>query len=328
MATNILISDNLSNFRMKSTLGVAIIALFLLTPFAVNNFIQGRFLLGIGSLGVVVICAVNAWNSFRHRYYPSLILYGLVPAIIIFMVLAFLEQGAIVTYWCFPAILGIYFMLPDRLAWKANTLLLLVIYPVAWSILETQYMVRFFVSTLGVSAFSGMFVYVIAEQQKLLQKQAMTDPLTGLFNRMLLNDSLEQAIQQYQRTDIPMTLVAMDLDHFKNINDTYGHGKGDSVLQEVGRFLQERIRGTDKVFRTGGEEFLALLYDTDVESGIKVAEDIRQGFSSIEVLPDRPVTTSVGVATLQPGENWESWMNRCDQKLYQAKQEGRNRVVA
>ena len=321
--------ERLDNFRIKSTLGVAIIALFILTPFSINNFLQERFLLGIGSMAVVTLCAISAWNSFHNRYHPSLIFFGLVPTIIFFLVIAFRLQGAVISYWCYPALLGFYFMLPERQAWISNAVFLAIIFPLAWSILDQPFMMRFVITILGVSAFSAMFVNVIASQQKILEKQAVTDPLTGLFNRTMLNDNIEQATQQNHRTGTPMTLVTLDLDHFKAINDTLGHDSGDKVLRGVGEFLLKRIRRrTDNVFRIGGEEFLVLLYDTDIEHGQKVAEELRSELASLSLLPDRTVTVSIGVATLKPGEDWEDWMKRCDENLYQAKFNGRNLVVA
>jgi len=125
-----------------------------------------------------------------------------------------------------------------------------------------------------------------------------------------------------------MTLISLDLDNFKKINDTLGHDAGDDVLRGIGKLLQKRIRRSDKVFRLGGEEFLILLYETDSAQGLLVAEELRKKIESMRLLPDRSVTTSVGVATLQPKEDWRDWMKRSDDNLYRAKKEGRNRVLA
>ncbi len=315
-----------SNFRTKSTLGVVGITLVLLTPFTINNFLQGRHYLGIGSLVVVALCAMNAWNSIHHRYHPTLIFWGLVPAITLFLTLSLYEQGAVITYWAYVALLSFYFMLPERQAWTANVAFLAIVFPVAWGTLEFHYMTRFVVTTLGVSAFSAMFVRVISDQQKMLEQQAITDPLTGLLNRMRLNDTLDQAIQQNLRTGIPMTLIALDLDHFKSINDEYGHDGGDRVLRGVSDFFKSRIRTTDKVFRIGGEEFLILLFDTDTEHSLVIAEELRSGLQSLQLVPDHQLTVSIGIAALQSGEDREEWMKRCDEKLFQAKSSGRNLV--
>jgi diguanylate cyclase len=329
MSDQSLKTKHLDDFRIKSTLGVTIITLFILAPFAVNNFLQDRYVLGIGSMGIIILCATNAWNCIQKRYHPSLILLGLLPAITIFLIFAFRQQGAIIAFWCYPVVLGFYFMLPERQAWISNIVFLGIIFPQAWVILEQPFMIRFVVTILGVSAFSAMFMRVITAQQKMLETQAVTDPLTGLFNRTMLNDTFDQAIQQNHRTGTPMTLLVLDIDHFKMINDELGHNSGDGVLRSVGEFFLKRIRRrTDKVFRIGGEEFLVLLYDTDLEHGRQVAEELCSGFASLPLLSDRSVTVSIGVATLQPDEDWVSWMKRGDKNLYKAKLDGRNRVVA
>lgn len=322
-------SEHLANYRIRSTLGVSIITIIILTPFSINNFLQDRYILGIGSVVVIAFCAANAWYCIQKRYHPSLIYLGLIPAITIFIIFAFRQQGAVIAYWCYPVVLGFYFMLREKQAWISNIVFLCIIFPQAWMVLEQAFMIRFVVTILGVSTFSAMFMRVITVQQEMLATQAVTDPLTGLFNRTILNDTFEQVIQQNKRTGIPMTLAVLDLDHFKAINDDLGHNSGDRVLRGVGEFLHKRIyRRTDKVFRIGGEEFLVLLYDTRMEHGRQIAEELCDGIASLSLLPDHPVTVSIGVATLKPSDDWESWMKRCDENLYQAKSGGRNMVVS
>jgi diguanylate cyclase (GGDEF)-like protein len=247
---------------------------------------------------------------------------------VFFLAFALRKQGIIGALWCYPAVISFYFMLPERKAWIANAVLLAVALPQAWGALEAPLAARVAATLLAVSAFSAIFVRVIIDQQRRLEAQAITDPLTGLSNRTTLRAALEQAIQQSSRTRTPMTLVALDLDRFKSINDSLGHDAGDSVLRAVGDLLHRRIRRADKVFRLGGEEFLALLYGTNEENGRRVAEELRGAVASLALLPDRPVTVSIGVATLRPDESWIEWMKRSDENLYRAKASGRDRVAA
>jgi len=316
------------DFRRKTTLGVALVGLLFLTPFAINNFFQGRHFLGAGSLAIVAILAVNAWGISRGRYYPSLTSLVLVPAILFFLVLSVRTQGIVGALWCYPAVLAFYFMLPERKAWIANVFLLGLALPQVWGVVELSLAARVAVTLLAVSVFSAIFIRVITDQQEKLQAQAVMDPLTGLLNRTLLRESLEQAVMQSIRSGVPMTLVNLDIDHFKAINDSLGHDAGDTVLQGMGEVFLKRVRRVDKLFRQGGEEFLALLYGTDWENGQRVAEDLRYAIASYAFLPDCPVTVSVGVATLLPGEDWRKWMKRSDDNLYRAKSGGRNQVVA
>ncbi len=329
MGNQIKKTEDLTDFRIKATLGVTIIALCILTPFSINNFLQARFTLGMGSTFILILCAVNAWNCVQNRYRPSLILYGIVPAVTLFLFFAFQEQGAMIAFWCYPALLAFYFMLPEYQARVANVVFLCIIFPQAWGILDQAFMIRFVVTILGVSAFSAMFLRVITAQEKILTMQAVTDPLTGLLNRKTLEDKFEEIISQNHRTGTPMTLLILDLDHFKEVNDKRGHHTGDKVLRGVADFLQKRIyRRTDKIFRIGGEEFLVLLYNTNIGDGMEVAEELCSGLAACPLLPDQPVTVSIGVTVLRPDDDWQDWMKRCDENLYKAKEGGRNMVVS
>lgn len=165
---------------------------------------------------------------------------------------------------------------------------------------------------------------MIYGQHEKLKSLVVTDPLTGLFNRILLQDSLEEAIAQSQRGGVPATVVAVDIDHFKSINDSYGHDTGDKALVEIGKLMKESFRKSDKVFRLGGEEFLVLLYNTDREAGWQVAEQLRGKIAAQALIEGHTVTARLGVAELEPDMNWGQWLKRADEFLYKAKAEGRN----
>lgn len=321
-------SSDAVDFRTKSALGISVTALLLVTPFSINNLLQGRYLLGGWSLVIVVILAINAWGSSRGRYFPTLTLLGLVPAIIVFLSMAFHKQGIIGALWCYPAVLSFYVMLPERKSWLANAVLLGVALPQAWSVLDHSLAARVAATLIAVSIITAIFIRVITSQQDKLAALAVTDPLTGLSNRVMLRATLEHAIEQSRRTNAPMTLLALDLDRFKAINDDLGHNAGDELLRGVGELLSKRIRRADHVFRIGGEEFIALLYSTDAENGQQVAEELRCAVESLSLLPDRAATVSIGVAPLGGDENWMEWMKRADENLYRAKSEGRNRVAS
>lgn len=315
------------SYLQKSTLWLAIAGVVMLTPFTINNFVQGRYILGVGSMVIVVILAVYAWSIKQDRYYHLMIFLGLVPAILFFLALSISKQEIVGILWCYPAVIAFYMILPERKAWIANVALLVIALPTAWNIIEAPLAIRMTATLLAVSVFSAIFTRVINEQQDQLQQMVATDPLTGLFNRTLLQISLEQVIQQNNRTGEPMTLVTLDLDHFKKINDTLGHDAGDKALQSIAELLKNRLRRIDKIFRLGGEEFLAILHGTDAENGQQIAEELRKAVESLTLFHKQHLTVSIGVATLQAGEEWSTWMKRSDENLYRAKQEGRNCVV-
>ncbi|SIQ69169.1 diguanylate cyclase (GGDEF) domain-containing protein [Alkalispirochaeta americana] len=175
----------------------------------------------------------------------------------------------------------------------------------------------------------------INEQARRLEELAGQDSLTGLNNRLRFNTLVQNELARTRRTGEPAFLVILDLDYFKNINDTCGHPGGDAVLVGVSRVIQEQLRSTDHAGRFGGEEFALLLPDTNPEGAIQVAEKIRCAIMDCPVPGGEavsPVTASFGVAPLrvQDGVSDEDLFHRvyteADQALYLAKQRGRNRV--
>jgi two-component system cell cycle response regulator len=165
-------------------------------------------------------------------------------------------------------------------------------------------------------------------------EMAITDPLTGLYNRRYMESHLATQIEQSASRGKPLTALVIDIDYFKAINDTHGHDAGDDVLREFATRIRKSIRGIDLACRYGGEEFVVVMPETDMAVGTIVAERLRrriaserfsiqQGGASIEV------TISIGIATLDTADdNAASVLKRADQALYRAKRDGRNRVVA
>lgn len=162
-----------------------------------------------------------------------------------------------------------------------------------------------------------------------LERQASTDPLTGVLNRRGLDARMVALVGLARRSGRPLSLVALDVDHFKRINDTHGHGAGDDVLRRLAASLQARVRRSDVVARIGGEEFVVLLPDTDVPGAQTIAQALLQAVAEQEDPVVGRVTISAGVAGLRgPEEEPVTFIARADAALYRAKHEGRNRVCA
>jgi diguanylate cyclase (GGDEF)-like protein len=155
-----------------------------------------------------------------------------------------------------------------------------------------------------------------------------TDPLTGLLNRRQFDVMMEREFAAARRHGLPLTGVMMDLDHFKSINDRYGHDVGDLVLVSVAQCLQDQSRREDIVARFGGEEFFLLLPNTPIQAALGVCERMRKTIEELR-FPEvnHPVTASFGVTALMPSDTPQTLIKRADQALYRAKAEGRNRVV-
>ena len=160
-------------------------------------------------------------------------------------------------------------------------------------------------------------------------QMALKDPLTGVNNRVAMDSTLQREVELAHRYGTPLSLLALDVDHFKVVNDTYGHATGDCVLKAVAGAAVSSIRSTDIIFRFGGEEFIILLSNTTEEGALCLAERIRQRIQAEKYICNDAIiaaTASLGVACLSKGENVHSLFSRADQALYRAKSEGRNCV--
>lgn len=153
------------------------------------------------------------------------------------------------------------------------------------------------------------------------------DDLTGLYNRRYIDKMMDFYIAKSLTSEISFTILMLDIDFFKKVNDTFGHPTGDLVLSKIGEILKESVRNTDYVGRFGGEEFMILLPDTNVFGGISLAEKIRMYISKYEFPQAGHITISLGVSEYYINESKESIFERADRALYLAKRRGRNRVA-
>jgi len=161
-------------------------------------------------------------------------------------------------------------------------------------------------------------------------RAAERDPLSGLLTRAFLTERLPRLLEEVDRRGQPVSCLLLDLDHFKAINDVYGHLVGDQVIERVSEILLQTLRETDAAVRYGGEELLAFMPGLEIDDALqgagRVAEAVREG-SMFDLSPGLTVTASIGVAARGVGESWESWVERADRALYRAKQAGRDQVA-
>lgn len=163
------------------------------------------------------------------------------------------------------------------------------------------------------------------------QRLAITDGLTGLYNRRYFEERLEEETRRARRYDRPMSIMMLDIDYFKHYNDTNGHLKGDQVLKMISLILQRHSRETDITARYGGEEFVMILPETDANNARRLGDRIRMSieetaFEGEERIPSQKVTVSVGVSCLVGDDEGHDTLDRADQALYKSKQDGKNQV--
>jgi diguanylate cyclase len=173
----------------------------------------------------------------------------------------------------------------------------------------------------------------LAEELSRMRQEVQTDPLTGLSNRRGFDATIHRMHQAVTQGGTTLTLLMLDIDHFKMVNDTYGHLFGDQVIRGVAQAIRSMVKGQDMAARYGGEEFAVLLPDTDSVAGLHVAEQIRslverskiRRFNTAEAVGN--ITVSIGVTHCRPGETISEFIERADAALYRSKTGGRNRVT-
>lgn len=166
----------------------------------------------------------------------------------------------------------------------------------------------------------------LEEKNVLLQEVVFVDALTGLQNRYSFNQKVAEEIERVKRYASPLSLLLLDLDNFKRINDIYGHDAGDEVLRKVSATFRKMLREVDLIARWGGEEFVVLLPGVGLHDALKVAEKLRLAAEGLVHLENEKVTVSIGVSSWSQSDSMKIWFTRTDKALYCAKQQGRNRV--
>lgn len=243
------------------------------------------------------------------------------------MAIAVKTQGLVGAFWCYPIVIASYVALPSRSADLCSLSLLALSAVVIDRYVGAGAAVRFVISLSLVIGIVTVMLNSRRDLQRELAAQAITDPLTGAFNRRQLESCLSGAIERRNRTGEPASLVLFDVDHFKQINDELGHAAGDEVLKQLVTLVTGRARKLDVLFRIGGEEFLLVLPGARYAGAVAVAEDLRTLVASAALVDGRRVSISVGVSELDAHRTAADWIDEADAALAEAKRGGRNRVA-
>ena len=296
-----------------------------IVPFAVIRFTGGEMLVGLIDLilifGVSLIGLYGWWTRRVRLASMVLTLFFMTGLVIIVHLL-----GAPLVYWAYPTMVAAFFLVKPREAMAINLLVMVLLVPVLVPAMPTLQFIIVLVTLVLNNIFAYVFASRMNEHRQHLSYLAERDPLTGIGNRRALNASLDDVIVRQHTKLVTASLVVLDIDHFKDVNDTYGHAVGDKILVRLTELINSKIRVTDDLYRYGGEEFVLVAMGASREGAQKLAEQLRMAVETSDLLPEWPVTISLGVAELKHGENFDDWLHRADAALYEAKQAGRNRV--
>jgi len=317
--------NSLQDFRDRTWMILGWAAVPFLLPFSVNHFIHNRYTLGSLALAVMLILSVNSFSIFKRKkqLIPFWLFYILLLMSLIYLIHTL---GSITLFWCFPTLFVMGFITERTTARTMTAISLLILIPYSFYISTAELATRFVFTLCMICFFSDILVGYLLKLQEKLSRLAIHDPLTNALNRRQLDIYLTEAIEETKRDFGPASLLLLDIDHFKKVNDTHGHEAGDDVLKDVVEILHKRQRRLDHVFRIGGEEFLILLRNTKLEHAIITAESLRKFVEENELITGQTLTVSLGVAEYKEGESSNEWLARADMNLYEAKNLGRNRV--
>lgn len=318
--------DALAAYRGRIALQLSMLAVVVLLPFTINHLVVGRWLLGglIAATQAVLLLNGLALRAGREAPVPFWLM---VLAMVIAVTGSIWIQGSQGSLWAYPTLFITYFLVRRRVALLLS-LLLVVSATAAAALSVGDALALRVVATLTLTlVMINVVLNVVGELQEALVAQAITDPLTGAYNRRHLDTQLAALPAPLPGQDAVNMLMALDIDHFKLVNDIHGHAVGDDVLRGLVATLHQRLRPSDRLFRIGGEEFVLLLPRITAADAMRLAEDLRQRVAQAPLLPEGSITVSIGVAAQRPGLDTGAWMRVTDEALYEAKRSGRNRVV-
>jgi len=314
-----------SNFKLAIILLFGVIALVAILPFAIYRFATGNVEAGMVDAAILACIAAGVIYAWRGG--------DVARAGIVVMVTSTVGCLAIGVLFGLPGLLWMYpillanFLMVDRLKAFLIAVLAMLFIVVKDGLFASMQQEMMFVASASVTIlFSLVFASRTESQRLTLESLAAHDTLTGAQNRLAMERALGLVTQGRREDDPGAGLAILDLDHFKRVNDGFGHEAGDHVLSEFVVLVRRHIRRGDSLFRYGGEEFVLMLPGVDASSLSRIAEVVRSGVESDLRHERHHVTVSIGTAMLSPGEDWQSWLGRADAALYRAKRGGRNRV--
>ena len=292
-------------------------------PFAILRFAQAQWIpaivdtvivLGLSSLGIYVYRTQRA--TFASIAISIVRMAGVLTTVYVI--------GPQQINWIYPGLMATFYLLRPREAIALALTTMAALMPALLSSASTLATSTVLITIVMMSAFAYAFSLITNRQREQLIQLATKDPLTGAGNRLGLDDKMTEVVNKFDRNTLPASIMLLDLDHFKKVNDVHGHAVGDQILQRITEIVNMRIRITDSLYRVGGEEFIVVLEGQDLGRAAHLAEQVRTLVEVNELVPDHAVTISIGVAELKSGETIHDWLHRADDALYCAKRAGRN----
>ncbi|GAB5381481.1 MAG: hypothetical protein Alis3KO_33990 [Aliiglaciecola sp.] len=293
-------------------------------PFAILRLFEQDW--AVAALDIFAVVATASLFLYVFKTHETKIPARILAFLAMFVVVITISlKGIGQLMWIYPALTAVFFLLPSHFAAVYSFVILVSLGFLLKDQLTLFLTLQFYISATATLLFSYAFSDRMRKQQKQLTELATKDPLTGAGNRRAMEQKLLDNIAFQRREQrYPASLILMDLDNFKRVNDKHGHAKGDDILVAFVETIDKRIRETDGLYRFGGEEFVVIAENTSLQEAIHLAEDLRSSVENDGWLAEHDVTISVGTAKYEPFETAFEWLGRADRAMYQAKEQGRN----
>jgi diguanylate cyclase (GGDEF)-like protein len=229
-------------------------------------------------------------------------------------------------FWFFPGAIAFFFLLKPKAALLYSVSNILIVYPVLQGF-DTAMVLTFYTAILPTIMFSFFCAKALQVQHADLSIMASQDYLTQTGNRRAFQQDSTQSLDAFVRHKTPCSLILLDMDHFKQLNDNYGHKTGDEVLKNTTFLIKQRLRRSDRLYRIGGEEFAILLNHGTLKEAVSVAQDLKSYLEKFRNTDLPKSTVSIGLAQLKAGESIDDMMQRADKALYASKDGGRDMIT-
>jgi len=310
--------------NMPTLLGSAI-SFLIIFSFSIHRFMNGEFKLGIIDLiisAIIFTFFIQVWRNQRLQNINILLTTSYMVGI---LAMLFFKRAEMIL-WIYPAIAATYFLLPVRAALPMNMVFILATTPILIPGDLKYGLFSIYSTFLMVCLFGYIFGSRTEAQREQLTQMATIDSLTHVENRRSMDDRLNEVVATHARVPLPASILLLDLDFFKKVNDEHGHVMGDKVLKHFAKIVKSTIRISDRLYRFGGEEFVIIANNTVLENAGRLAESLRKLVENDPVLTKFELTVSIGVTEMTEIDDKESWLCRADKALYKAKESSRNVV--
>jgi len=293
-------------------------------PFGIYRLLQGNWATAAVDFALIIAMSaviVHVWRtgSYQMAGLAVTIFYSAGMLAVVYL------RGVSLVYWVYPTMIAAYFVVRPGHALAINSVGLVLLISMLFGKMTMVNLSTIIVTVGLVNLFAYVFAYRTGLQTQRLHTAVELDFLTGVGNRRALDRKLLEHAQE-RRPQLEASLLLLDLDHFKQVNDQHGHAAGDKVLKKLAELMRAHTRSSDRIFRYGGEEFAVIASGAGLSAAAHLAEGLRAAVASATLLEGHPITISIGVAYMDKQRPPADWLAGADKMLYAAKQGGRNAV--